>query len=228
MVSDNLLDQSLTKFKKIPGTMVLGIFAFMLVLQSQYRNTFDFKANVTPLPPPMHVEHLSFGFHETVADTLWIRSIQGFEVCDVSKDICVEDSWLFKMLDAVTNLSPQFRIPYAAGGLALGIMLSDISGATKIFEKGVKALPKDWTISYRAAYHFLYEVKDKKRAAELLIQAGQNGAPAWVFTLAGRLYSDSGELLLAENVLAEMKATNQDESLIQRLEVKIASMKKTK
>jgi hypothetical protein len=181
-----------------------------------------------PLAPPKYIEQLSFGFKESIADSLWIRSIQGFDYCDFNKSVCVENSWLFKMLDAVTNLSPDFRIPYATGGIVLDVLRSDILGATKIFEKGVKAFPKDWTISYRAAYHYLYEVKDKKRAAELLIQAGKSGAPNWVFSLAGRLYSDDGELLLAENLLAEMKSTDQDERIIKRLEEKIESVKKKK
>ena len=73
----------------------------------------------------------------------------------------------------------------------------------------------------------LYEVKDKKRAAELLVRAGENGAPPWVFALAGRLYSDSGEFELAQQLLQEMKDTNQDPTIIKRLEDKIESMKKT-
>ena len=132
------------------------------------------------------------------------------------------------MLDATTNLSPHFRIPYAAGGLALTVIISDIEGATKIFDKGVKPFPHDWPILYRAAYHYLYEVHDKKRAADLLTQAGKNGAPPWVFTLAGRLYSDAGDTELAESLLQEMKDTHQDPTLIQRLQDKIDSMKSSK
>ncbi|QDK39669.1 hypothetical protein DOE51_05875 [Bdellovibrio sp. NC01] len=164
-----------------------------------------------------------------IADVFWIRTIQDFDYCDQPEagNVCKNDSWLFRMLDATTSLSPHFRIPYAAGGLALTVLISDIDGATKIFDKGVKAFPHDWPILYRAAYHYLYEVKDKKRAAELLIQAGQNGAPPWVFALAGRLYSDNGELDLAQQLLQEMKDSEQDPTIIKRLEDKIEAMKKT-
>ena len=129
------------------------------------------------------------------------------------------------MLDSTTSLSPNFRIPYAAGGLALSVIVGDIEGASKLFEKGVAAFPNDWPILYRAAYHSLYEMKNKKRAAELLIQAGKNGAPPWVFTLAGRLYSDEGEIFLAESLLQEMKDTKQDASFINRLQEKIDTVK---
>ena len=207
---------------------MLGIFAFALVIVSNLSHTTELSQKRILIAPVPQLQHLSFGYKEVMADSFWIRTIQDFDYCEetVGPNQCKNSSWLFRMLDLITDLSPQFRIPYAAGGLSLTVLISDIEGATKIFEKGVKNLPKDWTISYRAAYHYLYEVKDKKRAAELLIQAGENGAPPWVFALAGRLYSDSGELELAQQLLQEMKDTNQDPTLIKRLEDKIESMKK--
>ncbi len=214
---------------KIPG-IILGIFAFSLVLLTNLTSSSSGLLKRELIAPPVIISHLSFGYKETLGDVLWIRAIQDFDFCDkpLGQNLCINNTWLFKMLDAITELSPNFRIPYAAGGLALTVLVSDYDGATKIFDKGVKAFPHDWPILYRAAYHYLYEVKDKKRAAELLIQAGQNGAPPWVFTLAGRLYSDSGELDLAQNLLQEMKDTNQDATLIQRLQDKIDSMKAAK
>ncbi|WP_235046285.1 hypothetical protein [Bdellovibrio bacteriovorus] len=170
---------------------------------------------------------MTSGYGEVIADLLWIRAVQDFDYCDqqIADNVCRNNSWLFLMLDAVTTLSPNFRVPYAAGALALTVIISDIDGATKIFDKGAKAFPNDWPILYRAAYHYMYEVKDNKRAAELLIQAGKNGAPPWVFTLAGRLYSDAGNLELAESVLQDMINTEQDPVLIKRLQDKIQSMK---
>ncbi|XGC81859.1 tetratricopeptide repeat protein [Bdellovibrio bacteriovorus] len=211
---------------KIPS-ILLGIFALVLITFSQLKRSSVSEINHQLIPPPPMIQHMSFGFQEVIADSLWIRAIQDFDYCEkeIAERVCTNNSWLYKMLDAITDLSPNFRIPYAAGALALTVIITDIDGATKIFDKGVKAFPNDWPILYRAAYHYLYEVKDKKRAAELLIQAGENGAPQWVFSLAGRLYSDSGHLDLAEALLAEMKAAEQDPAFIKRLEDKINSMK---
>ena len=213
---------------KIPSVM-LGIFAFSLII---FANEWDRHIESVSriknfIAPPLYVERMSFGFNEVMADSLWIRAIQDFDYCEqqIANNVCKNNSWLYHMLDAITNLSPSFRMPYATGSLALTIIISDIEGATKIFDKGVKAFPKDWPILYRAAYHYLYEVKDKKRAAELLIQAGQNGAPPWVFSLAGRLYSDSGSRDLAESLLQQMIAEGHDPEVIKRLQDKINSMK---
>lgn len=222
------LSPSLVRVSKKASGVVLGAFSILVIALTQMMSssqTLTFPRNLIA-PPPL-IERFSFGYQEVLADLLWIRAVQDFDYCDqsIAKNVCRNNSWLFKMLDTVTNLSPHFRIPYAAGGLALTILVTDIDGATKIFDKGVKTFPNDWPILYRAAYHYMYEVKDNRRAAELLIQAGKNGAPPWVFTLAGRLYSDGGNLELAEAVLQEMIETKQDPVLIKRLQDKIASMK---
>jgi thioredoxin-like negative regulator of GroEL len=104
-------------------------------------------------------------------------------------------------------------------------MITDVDGATKIFDKGIKRFPNYWPMLYSAAYHYLYELNDKKRAAELLIEVGKNGGPPFVFSLAGRLYSDEGQVELAESLLKQMIAEKQDEQFIKRLQDKIAQIK---
>lgn len=207
---------------------ILGVLS-LLAIAFTSKSYLDVSATPRQLiPPPPMIDRMDFGYSEAIADIMWIRTLQDFDYCDqeIAERVCKNNSWLFKMLDAITDLSPKFRMPYAAGALALTIIITDIDGATAIFDKGVRAFPNDWPISYRAAYHYMYEVKDNKRAAELLIQAGKNGAPPWVFTLAGRLYSDAGNLELAESVLQDMIQTKQDPVLIKRLQDKIQTMKK--
>lgn len=212
-------------FNKTPS-ILLGVFALVTVALTGGNQFGQVEHQREFIAPPPFIEHMTFGYSEVTADLLWIRAIQDFDYCDqVEGKVCRNNSWLYQMLNAITELSPNFRVPYAAGALALTVIISDIDGATKIFDKGVKAFPKDWPIAYRAAYHYLYELNDKKRAAELLIQAGENGAPPFVFALAGRLYSDSGHLDLAEVLLAEMKQSEKDPVIIKRLEDKIASVK---
>ena len=56
-------------------------------------------------------------------------------------------------------------------------------------------------ISYHAGYHYLYVIKDCKRAAELFRSAAQHGAPAWLNALSARLYSVSGQYEIAKAIL---------------------------
>lgn len=212
---------------KIPS-ILLGIFAFLLLFMGQNYLPPNTKSKASFIGPPPLLERFTFGFNETVADSLWIRVVQDLDYCEqtVALNTCKNNSWLYQMIDTITNLSPKFRAPYAVGGLALTVLITDVDGATKIFDKSVKAFPEDWPILFRAAYHYLYEVKNNRHAAYLLLQAADHGAPTWTRTLAGRLYVDSGDLELAQQLLEDMRKTNQDKVLIERLERKIKDMSK--
>ena len=207
---------------------MLGIFSLSFILFSQVWLDRKLERPKAFIAPPSQIHHLAFGFNEVAADSIWIRALQDFDYCEepLGQHLCKGQSWLFKMLDAATNLSPKFRILYASGALALTVVISDYEGATLLFEKGVKEFPRDWPILYRAGYHYLYEVGNKNRAAELFRQAADNGAPGWLYTLAGRLYSDSGSVDIAEKILEEMIKPEQDPAFIERLRQKIESMKK--
>lgn len=217
--------------KKIPGQN-LGIFFLgcSLIIISNFTSVHSGQTKKYLIAPPQGIERLSFGFQEVMADTLWIRAIQDFDYCDqpITAKLCKGQSWLYQMLDVTTGLSPHFRMPYATGAVALSVIITDVDGASKLFDKGVAAFPKDWSIAYRAAYHYLYEVQNKKRSAELLLQASENGGPEWLRSLASRLYVDSGNTELAEALLRDMIQQKADPELIKRMQQKIDSIKKNR
>lgn len=215
-------------FSQNPSFKLLGFFSFLLILFSQiYASKGLLERPRDLLSPPPGIEHFTFGHNDVTADFLWIRAIQDFDYCDqlLAKNLCTGKGWLFRMLDTITNLSPKFRFPYSLGGVALSVLVSDVEGAARIFDKGVEQFPNDWPILYRAAYHYLYEVKDKKKAADLFIKAGRNGAPKWVFSLAGGLYNDANERVAAEAVLTEMIKSEVDPLVVKRLEEKLAKIR---
>jgi len=215
---------------KNPSFILLGFFSFLLVLYSQiYASKGLLERPRDLLSPPLGMEHFTFGHNDVTADTLWIRAIQDFDYCDqhIAKNLCVGKGWLYRMLNSITDLSPKFRMPYATGAVALSVMVSDVEGAARIFDKGVRNYPNDWPILYRAAYHNLYEVKDKKKAADLFIRAGRNGAPPWVFSLAGGLYSEANERVAADAILIEMIKTEVDPAIIKRLREKLERLQTT-
>lgn len=111
--------------------------------------------------------------------------------------------WVFNMIDTITDLAPKFELVYSLGATVLSIVVDDREGARLIFEKGIRQFPDDWSLSYRAAYHYLYEIKEPRRAAELLEHAGRKGAPPWVFSLAARLYTDLGRAELGITILED-------------------------
>jgi len=180
-------------------------------------------------PPPEHLEYFAFGFNESMADSLWLRWIQDSDYCqtylspmekldnkvDIKADplllnprnkIC-DNSWAFKMLDAVTRLAPKFLIAYLAGGIALSVMVEDYIGASAIFERGLQNYPDHWNLNYRAAYHYLYDRADIPRAAQLLMHAADTGGPVWLRSLASRLYDRLGQLQLGIATLEAYRKT---------------------
>lgn len=145
--------------------------------------------------------HLVFGFSMVAADFVWLRLIQDF---DFKEDPhLVNKGWAFQMLDLVTTLDPRYLIAYQMGPTVLSVLVHDVEGASILFERAVEHYPQEWPISYRAGYHFLYEVQDCTKAAHFFQKAVSNGAPPWISSLAARLYDKSGQYEIAKSVLTE-------------------------
>ena len=202
----------------------LGLATVAAILLLHFFSGSSLKTSELPfMPPPENPQFFTFGYNENAADSLWVRLIQDMDYCDATLGSGAKAAaertdadnerlkahehchshlgWSYQMLNAITILSPYFRMPYNHGATILSVTVGDVEGAKRIFDRGIVNFPKDWSLEYRAAYHYLYEVKDDKKAAELLTLAGKNGAPEWVFSLAARLYSKEGKAELARSVL---------------------------
>ncbi len=191
--------------------------AFWLPPQANQRAIF--------ISPSAVIKHFHFGYNETLADGFWIRSLQDIDYCErqISAGQCSNMTWLFKMIDVITELSPTFRMPHAMGGIALSVLVGDVQGAAVIFKKAVDRFPDDWTISYKAGYHALIEEKDELKAASYFRTAAQNGAPPWVYSLSGGLFNKNQKKEIARQMVEEMKAANVSPGFIERLTKKIDS-----
>ncbi len=216
-----------SNFSKIPST-ALGIFFSALLVWVSVKYPLNLKSDERFIPPPNSLVYLQFGMGEIYADSLWVRAIQDFDYCEKNKnDQCLNNSWLFQMLDVATNISAKFRMVYVAGAINLSVLLEDKTGATALFEKGLKQFPDDVSLLYKASYHYLFELNEPLKAAELLRHAAKNGGPFWFNSLANRLYVDSGRKDLAESLIQEMIHSDQDPKLIERMKQKLNSAKKS-
>ncbi len=228
---------------------VLPILALLMFVATVWLGNVSSRAEAAGrllVPPPEGIEHAQFGFKESVADSLWIRWIQDIDTCytfvegnqpalvqkpaggdiltQVPRHKNCDNSWAFKMLDAVTKLDPQFEMPYMWGAPVLSVLIEDYEGASAIFNRGVEAYPRNWEIAYRAAYHFQFDRQDFKRAADLLNQAADNGAPTWVRSLASRLYSRAGQLELGLSTLRAYRQTFTDEKQAEVIDKRIRAL----
>ena len=180
----------------------------LLVAISSVKTTVSARIDAPLLLPPSQIKYFTLGYDEVVADGFWLRTIQDFDFCENKRpsdkgQIVCQKGWVFHMIDAITELAPRFERAYRSGAIMLTVIVNDIDGASRIFDKGMKQFPNDGQLAYAAAYQALFEEKNSDKAARLLVIAGKNGLPPWVFALAGRLQQKSGQLELARSILQE-------------------------
>jgi hypothetical protein len=203
-----------------PTVFRIGAFTLGLIFLIFIQHDFTPKTRSTFIAmDPEYLPHMVLGQRHLAADMLWLRLVQDIDFKSESRR---EKGWSFQMIDGITRLDPRFRIAYAAGATVLSVLVQDVEGARIIFERAAKQFPSDWSLLYRAGYHYLHEVKDCVRAAELLNQAADSGAPYWVKSLVSRLYQGSGQYEIARTVILDslerFKGTYLEVRLKKRLE----------
>lgn len=147
-----------------------------------------------PLPS---LEKLTFGQQYSLSDLHWLRVLQDFDFCEqklVGPQKCVAKGWLYHNLDASLRLDPWYRIVYSAGALGLSVVLSDLEGASDLFNRAIQHYSVDWIILYKAAYHAIYEEHNELKGSLLLEQAARQGAPEWVYSLVSSYYKKHNKL----------------------------------
>lgn len=225
-------------FGLILAIALLLIGAALTVAMRREVNAFA-EVNLRLIPPPPHIERFAFGYRDTMADLVWLRVIQDIHICENAKDgiahvaggpvhsepVC-RLGWVYKMIDAITTLAPKWRLPYSIGAVILSVVVDDREGATRIFEKGIQQFPTDYHLLYNASYHYIWEEKKPERAAELLLTAARNGGPGWFYSLAGKLYSESGQTEIAKGVLEDALKQNLNEQARKRVEFRLKEVEK--
>lgn len=192
--------------------------------------------------PDPYSRYFTLGYGEALADSVFIKLLLNMDYCENEKpqdrlstglnlDNILETQlppslchlgWAYQWTDFLTELAPEFKTPYALFGTSLSVLVEDREGARRIFEKGLLKFPKDWTLNYRASYHYLYEVQDADRAAHLMLTAAQNGGPAYLVGLASQLYTRLGQKAFArsflESFIEENPEIEESEHLQRRLQ----------
>ncbi|MCS6837407.1 MAG: hypothetical protein NZ480_01050 [Bdellovibrionaceae bacterium] len=177
--------------------------------------------------PPPQMEFLHFGMKYLMSDLLWLRALMDFDYCEhkdpFNQRNCQEDNWLFRVIATALKLDPWYRFVYQAGGVGLSVVISDVKGASQVFNQGIRYYPEHWKILYLAAYHATYEEKNRWKAARLMEQAARHGAPAWVFDLAGKLYQEQGDRELIIRILKDAAAFNLSPEIVKSLQERLTS-----
>ncbi len=198
----------------------------------------------TYIIPPKEMVHFSFGFEEAFASLMWVRLLQDIDICEQSQNPASYNSattieeildaeiaesrcnegWVYHMLDRITDFSPKFLYAYVHGGLLLSVVVDDREGARQIFEKGLKMFPDHYNLNYHAAYHYLAEIREPGRAAQLMKKTHELGGPAWLSLSAARLFAEDGMKEAGIMLLNELIETNTDPEFVEAARERLNKM----
>jgi len=161
---------------------------------------------------PVEVVRLFAGeFSSVVSDYLLLESMvayaQAQEALGKNRQSLKADTvWLESMLDAATELDPQFYDPYYFAAMTLPWDLGSYEWSIRLLEKGAEALKDDWSLLYYAGFQSFYFLQDYPKASKLLFAASERpGAPkAFLTSLGSRLSYQGNQTAIAISFLEQI------------------------
>ncbi len=143
------------------------------------------------LPPPAALRVASLGFHATMADAVWLLTIQ-YIGGHLTSDRRFPE--LKRLVETVVALDPHFVDAYTLGALFLSYSARDIAGAISLLERGVRANPTRWEIPHDLARTYYLDLKDYRQALHWFeVTDRLAGRPHYVPRFIARLYAATGE-----------------------------------
>jgi hypothetical protein len=221
---------------------LLPVFLAAMVLThrgvKQRRDQFPADQDVLYLPPAQHLGPMSLGYREALSDLIWIRAV----VFTGDRVGATNYTWIMEYLEAIYSLSPQFRRPYAWGGVTFiysgtNVDRSMVDRAITLYDRGLAHFPEDHELLFAAGMLLTRDVQTipgyteqektaaMERGVSLIRKAAAFGAPPLVRELATTLVSEGGADQLAIQFLESQLLQAEDEDhrrlLKQKLEATI-------
>jgi hypothetical protein len=148
------------------------------------------------MPSAEAMKVVSSGFHQPLADLLWMQMLFEFGVRTGRGDPQLAN-WLRNALHVVTELDPEWRTPYFYGGTMLRIE-GDYDHSSQMFMAGAEQFPDDAWFPFSVGMNHFF-TGDMTQASEWIRQASERpGAPGWYSeaAVAFRVQKESKETAL--------------------------------
>ncbi len=185
------------------------------------KTTFTFNEGF-PSFSPESIRLLSFGYRFVWSSLLWIRFLRHTPPKSMGS---AEVSWIFVDLNAISVIDQDFSPVYTHGALFLSVITEDKNGARLLLEKGSKKYPNSLRIHSALAYHYLFELKDRKKAAQQYQIASRiPGAPDYYALLAATTMQKEGNTMAAIAFLQDMRENAKDPKVRKKLLQKIHNL----
>jgi hypothetical protein len=214
------------RFAVVPVILVFALAT--LVTHGRVRESraaFPQDQDVLYLPPPEHLQVMSLGYKEALADLVWIRAVI-FAGDKVGGQNFV---WIEYYLEAIFQLAPTFRRPYAWGGISSIYSGKDpdresVDNAISLYRRGLTHFPEDHEMLFALGMLLTRDVSSLPgeyteeeqiaAAAEgrtLIRKSASFGAPPLVRQLAATLVSEDASDQLAIQFLETQMLMAEDD-----------------
>ena len=189
------------KYRALIGSivipLVLGGGTFLSAEKlSHFRDTYPIREDPLYLPNGNYLKMLSLDFDGLLSDLFWIKGSIYFGSHYRKRKH--DYKWLYHLLDLSTDLDPKYYDVYWYGSS----ILPSVKESIKILEKARIYFPHDWKIPEMIGFYHHFYLKDYLSAAHHYeIASLLPGHPPYVPSLAGRFYTEAGDIDSAVRVL---------------------------
>ncbi len=203
----------------LPGILLLvfgGLAVGLLAIVERQRPPEARAAELAYLPKGEYLKVAVLGYHQIVADLIWLKAVQHFGERQQTKK---GYKWAYHAVDVVTDLDPKFSFAYRAAGTILGVWAGLVQESIAILSKGMRHNPEVWELPFYLGYDYFFELHDPKSAALYFQKAAElPGSPAYLPKLAARMTVEAGDPVAALEFLERLYRQMQDEQLRKGLE----------
>ncbi|MBI5137380.1 MAG: hypothetical protein HZA24_08625 [Nitrospirae bacterium] len=170
---------------------------------------------VPPLLSAAQLRAVAGGFAPALADLYWIRAIG---TAGANTETPEGTLRLYRLLDRVTLLDPDFLPPYQYGALLLSIRGGRPDLGDRILNRARARFPDNWEYPFYLGFNrFLYDL-DFPAAADYFDQAvAVGGAPEYLGALARRFRDQRSNRAMAIDLLRRIHQVSEDPAIKRRL-----------
>ncbi len=189
------------------------------------RHEHDASTELLYLPSPTTFRLATMGYHEPVADLLWMRAVLLFgERYGRDSDPAWGD-WLVGMIRAIAALDEGWRTPYFYGGTMLRGM-GNIDASDEVFLAGVHARPDDSFFPFALGMNYYLHRDDVETAIHWIeVAASRPDAPSWYRLASAGLLARRDMGPVAIRFLEEQRATTQDPNLLALIDGRLVRLR---
>ncbi len=213
---------------KINTTILMSILIVILLVSqlSVHKKLGQYTSEVPEsylyLPSGDYLKPLVLGYHQVVADLLWIQTLSYFGSHYMSDQ---NYPWLYHMLTLIIDLDPMFDFPYYFGGIILSLEASQRDKANTILERGIQAYPDKWEYPFYIGFNHYYHEGNSEKALPYLERAAVlPGAPEFLTSMVGTIYAKTQDQDAALAFFRQAYENTQDENIREKIAEKIETL----